>query len=149
MTALDSNILVAVMVASSSHHEEVMAEMANLNDDLCTTPTNIGELLRILTHPKVFSTPLKIEKAADALADLIECYNIRILDEDTNWWKNLGEIAEEIPGLKGNEVFDARIAICLRHHKVKRIFTRDSDFKKYSFLSPIGFKKNKSGKNSP
>jgi predicted nucleic acid-binding protein len=144
MTALDTNILVAVMVASASNHEEIMAGMANLEDELCTTPTNIGELLRILTHPKVFSSPLKVEKAAIALADLLESYNIRILDEDTNWWKELGEIAKEIPGLKGNEVFDARIAICLRHHKVKRIFTKDADFKKYSFLSPINFKKSKS-----
>jgi uncharacterized protein len=137
MTALDTNILIGIMVASSSLHEEAMKGMANLTDDLCTTPTNIGETLRILTHPKVFHSPLKIGKAIGALSDLIESYNIRILDEDINWWKSLGEIEKHIPGLKGNEVFDARIAICLKQHNVKRIFTRDSNFKKYPFLQPI------------
>ena len=137
MTALDTNIIIGIMVASSSFHEEAMRGLDNLSDDLCTTPTNIGETLRILTHPKVFASPLKIGKAISALSDLIESYSIRILEEDTNWWKSLVEIEKQIPGLKGNEVFDARIAICLKQHNVRRIFTRDSDFKKYSFLRTV------------
>lgn len=137
MTALDTNILIGIMVSSSSLHEETMKGMANLSDDLCVTPTNIGETLRILTHPKVFASPLKIGKAITALSDLLDSHNIRILDEDINWWTALSEIEKLIPGLKGNEIFDARIAICLKHHNVKRIFTFDSDFKKYPFLQPI------------
>lgn len=90
-----------------------------------------------LTHAKVFSSPLKIEKDVEALGQLIEAYDIRILDEDTNWWKELPEIAKQIPGLKGNEIFDSRIALCLKQHKIKRIWTRDADFKKYSFLQAI------------
>ncbi|MBK7963544.1 MAG: PIN domain-containing protein [Bdellovibrionales bacterium] len=139
MTALDTNILVGVMVSSSSYHKEAMEGLSNLEDDLCTTPTNIGEVLRLLTHSKVFPSPLKIEKAVEALEQLIEAYDIRILDEETSWWKQLPEIARQILGLKGNEIFDARIAICLKQHKVKRIFTRDADFKKYSFLQTISF----------
>lgn len=137
MTALDTNILVAIMVKTSSFHKEAMNGLENLSDDFCTTPTNIGEVLRILTHPKVFSAPLKIGTAISALSDLIDCYSIRILEENTNWWKLLNEIEKQIPGLKGNEVFDARIAICLKQNNVKRIYTRDSDFKKYSFLQSV------------
>lgn len=139
MTAIDTNVLIGIMVSSSTFHSEIMDGLNNLDDELCTTPTNIGEVLRLLTHSKVFSSPLKLEKAIDALSLLIEAYDIRILDEDTNWWKHLGEITKQIPGLKGNEVFDARIALCLRQHKVKRIWTRDADFKKYSFLKVISF----------
>lgn len=125
------------MVSSSSFHQETMNGLENLEDDLCTTPTNIGEVLRLLTHPKVFSSPMKIDKAVEALEQLLEAYNIRILDEDPLWWKLLPEVAKEILGLKGNEVFDARIAIGLKQHNVRRIFTRDADFKKYSFLQSI------------
>lgn len=139
MTAIDTNVLIGIMVSSSTYHSEMMIGLNNLDDELCTTPTNIGEVLRLLTHSKVFPSPLKLEKAIDALSLLIEAYDIRILDEDTNWWKDLGEITKQIPGLKGNEVFDARIALCLRQHKVKRIWTRDADFKKYSFLQVISF----------
>jgi predicted nucleic acid-binding protein len=139
MTAIDTNVLIGIMVSSSTYHAEMMDGLNNLDDELCTTPTNIGEVLRLLTHSKVFSSPLKLEKAIEALSLLIEAYDIRILDEDTNWWKDLGEITKQIPGLKGNEVFDARIALCLRQHKVKRIWTKDADFKKYSFLQVISF----------
>ncbi|MGE0528929.1 MAG: hypothetical protein AB7G93_18060 [Bdellovibrionales bacterium] len=72
-----------------------------------------------------------------ALSNLLESYDIRILDEDVSWWKSLGEMEKSIPGLKGSEIFDARIAICLKQHNVKRIYTLDSDFKKYPFLQPI------------
>lgn len=139
MIALDTNILVGVMVSSSSFHTEAMDGLDSLEDGLCTTPTNIGEVVRLLTHSKVFPSPLKIEKAVEALEQLIEAYDIRILDEETSWWKQLPDMARQILGLKGNEVFDARIAICLKQHKVKRIFTRDADFKKYSFLQTISF----------
>lgn len=74
-----------IMVGSSTHHKETMRGLKNLDDDICTIPTNIGEVLRLLTHPKVFSSPLKIEKAVEALSQLINAYDIRILDEDTNW----------------------------------------------------------------
>ena len=137
MTALDTNILVGLMVSTSSLHQDAQKGMQLLEDDLCTTPTNIGETLRLLTHPKVFNSPLKLSKAVEALSDLLEAYQIRILDEDTQWWRELTKIESEIPGLKGNEVFDARIAICLKQHNVKRLFTKDADFKKYSFLQAI------------
>ena len=137
MTAIDTNILIGIMVASSTHHAETLLSLENIDDALCTTPTNIGEVLRLLTHSKVFPSPVKIEKAVEALAQFLDAYDIRILDEDTDWWKELPKVAQQIPGLKGNEVFDARIALCLKQHNVKRIWTRDSDFKKYSFLQVV------------
>ena len=145
MTALDTNIIIGIMVASSSMHQEALKGLANLNDDLCTTPTNIGETLRILTHPKIFPSPLKIGRAVAALSDLIESYSIRILDEDIHWWKSLDEMEQIIPALKGNEVFDARIAICLKQHNVRRIYTLDSDFKKYPFLQVVRLKSGSEG----
>lgn len=137
MIALDTNVLIGIIASSSSLHEEAMKGVASLTDDFCITPTNVGETLRILTHPKVFTSPLKIGKAISVFSDFVDSHNIRILDEDINWWKTLSEIERLIPGLKGNEILDARIAICLKHHKVKRIFTFDSDFKKYPFLQSI------------
>lgn len=137
MIALDSNVLIALLVESSPNHKSATCAAKNLSDRLCTTPTNIGETFRLLTHPKVFEKPLKTSVAVNAVASLIDEFNIRILDEDTDWWKELPSIELEIPNLKGNEVFDARIAICLRQHGIKRIFTWDADFKKYSFLTVV------------
>ena len=137
MTALDTNVLIGIMVSSSSLHKEATKGLSNLSDELCTTPTNVGETLRLLTHPKVFSSPLKTSEAITAFSEFCESYSMRILDEDPSWWTQLREMEKLIPGLKGNEIFDARIAICLKQHGVKRIFTFDSDFNKYPFLQPL------------
>ena len=137
MTGLDTNVLVAALVSTSASHTNAMKGLEKLSDTLCTTPTNIGETIRILTHPRVFEKPLKLTRAVSHFLSFLESYNVLVLDEATEWWHELPKIEEEIPGLKGNEIFDARIALCLKSHGVKRIFTWDSDFKKYSFLSPI------------
>jgi predicted nucleic acid-binding protein len=137
MTGLDTNILVDLMVSSTPFHSAALEGVQGLEDDLCTTPTNIGEVLRLLTHTKVFSKPLTIARATATLEQMLDYYKIRILEEDSNWWKALPEMSKEIPGIRGNEIYDARIAICLRTNGARRIYTRDADFKKYGFLKCI------------
>ena len=137
MIAIDTNILIDLLVSSMPTHLSTTENLKNLNDDICTTPTNIGESLRLLTHTRVFPKPLSISAAVTALGELLEFYQIRILEEDINWWQALPEIEKEIPALRGNEIFDARIALCLRSNGVKQIYTRDADFKKYKFLKQM------------
>jgi len=139
MTGLDTNILIDLIVSSTPYHSKVVEDVANLEDELFTSPTNIGEVLRLLTHPKVFSKPMVMTKAVTALEQMLDYYRISILEEDSNWWKKLPVIAKEVPGIRGNEVFDARIALCFQSSGVKRIYTRDADFKKYSFLKTINW----------
>ena len=140
MTGIDTNILVDLLVSSTPSHARSLEAVTQIEDELCTTPTNIGECLRLITHPKVFPKPLTISRAVSVLGQALDYYKIRILEESTDWWKSLDKIEKEIPGLRGNEVFDARIALCLKFHGVKRIYTRDADFKKYSFLKVVGWK---------
>ncbi len=137
MTSIDTNILIDLIVASMPSHASTTEGISQLHDEMCTTPTNVGECLRLLTHPKFFPKPLKASAAVAAVEELFDYYQIRILEEDVTWWKDLPEMEKEIPGLNGNEIFDARIAICLRSNNVKKIYTRDADFKKYSFLQVI------------
>ncbi len=134
MIGIDTKILVDLLVSSTPNHTQTLEKLSQLEDDFCTTPTNIGECLRLLTHPKVFQKPLTLSRAVSVLDHALSYYKIRILDESTDWWKSLEEVEKEIAGIRGNEVFDARIALCLRAHSVKRLYTRDADFKKYSFL---------------
>lgn len=137
MTAIDTNILIDLIVASMPTHVSSTEGMRQLHDEICTTPTNVGECLRLLTHPKLFPKPLKVTAAVSAIEELFNYYQVRVLEEDINWWMEIPEMEKEIPGLRGNEIFDTRIALCLRANNVKRIYTRDADFKKYSFLQVI------------
>lgn len=137
MIAIDTNVLIDLLISDMPTHLSTTEVMNQRADDFCTTPTNVGECLRLLSHPRIFPHPLKTTAAVEALDELFEFYQIKILEEDSNWWKELPDIELEIPALRGNEIFDARIALCLRANRVKKIKTRDADFKKYSFLQPI------------
>jgi predicted nucleic acid-binding protein len=142
MTGLDTNILLDLIVSSSEFHQKVTKGLEELSDGLCTTPTNIGECLRLLTHKKLFAKPMKLSAAVSILQSLLDSLQIRILEENPEWWKkDLLAVEATIPGIHGNEVFDARIALCFKEHQVKRLFTRDMGFHKYQFLkiiNPLG-----------
>ncbi len=47
------------------------------------------------------------------------------------------QVLDEIPHLAGNLVHDARTAVLMREHGVRRIFTRDTDFHRFPFLEPL------------
>jgi len=82
----------------------------------------------------VFRRPLGLAEAIDLVEALIEAFDIAVMDEARAWWVDLMQVAGR---LRGNEVFDARIALCLRYNGVKRIATHDADFSKYAFLKVI------------
>lgn len=138
MIALDTNVLIDLLVASQPNHAAATRAIKNLNDHLATTSTNLAETLRLLTHPKVFPRPLAIVPAIRLVKAFLESFGVAVLSLEDEWWKSLEQLAaEDLPDLRGNEIFDAQIALCLKHNGVKRIWTHDSDFRKYRFLEII------------
>lgn len=137
-TALDTNIIIDLMVSGYAEHDRAIRGLENLNDSLFTTHINVAECLRLLTHPKVFSKPLKIDAAVKYLASFFSNNNLTVLNHSDRWWLDIPQIAsQDIPGLAGNDVFDTQIALCLRYNGIKRIWTRDSGFKRFGFLHVI------------
>lgn len=63
--------------------------------------------------------------------------DLRILESSEQWWTDLVTLDGLHPSLRGNEVSDAQIALCLRFHGVKLICSFDSDFDKYRFLKRV------------
>lgn len=137
MIAIDTNILIAALVKSQGEHERVRRWLDGVSAPLTTTQTNIAESLRLLTHPRVFPRPLALKMAVAVIGNFFSAQNILVLEESATWWQELPELLVEYPGLKGNEIFDARIALCLRHNGVREICTFDADFAKYPFLKIV------------
>lgn len=133
-TALDTNVLVHLLVSSSAEHERSAAWIDSAGGPFVTTQTNVAEFLRLVTHPRVFEQPLSLGKAVALIARFIEEFGIEILHESDLWWRALAEL--DLP-LRGNQVFDARIALCLRHHGVGSICTFDAGFAKFDFLDLV------------
>jgi uncharacterized protein len=134
MIALDTNILIHLLVSSQREHPRVKAWFEKNQEALAMTATNLAELLRLLTHPRVFPVPLALSDALELLQGFIEGFQISVLEESEAWWLELKDLLRVIPNLRGNEIFDARIALCLRYNGIVNIATLDSDFAKYPFL---------------
>ncbi len=137
MIALDTNILIYLLVSSQPEHKRARAWLEATDEPLATTHTNIAEALRLLTHPRVFDRPMDLSGAVKLLANFVDGFDVALLQDQEDWWQRLPDLLQQHPGLRGNEVFDARIALCLRHHGVARLCTLDADFAKYPFLKPV------------
>ena len=89
--------------------------------------------LRIATHPRIFTTPLSPAEALDNVDALVLLPHVRLLSEEDGFL----EVYRTISGallVRGNLVLDAHLAALLRQHGVRRLFTRDADFRKFDFL---------------
>ena len=139
MIGLDTNSIIYLLVTSQPEHLRAQKWFAEVSSPLCITSTNIAEALRLLTHPRVFPKPLSLTKAVTLLGSFLEQWNVHILEEDPSWWQQLPFLSKAHSGLKGNEVFDARIALCLRYNGVKELLTLDRNFEKYEFLKMVSF----------
>jgi len=47
------------------------------------------------------------------------------------------QVVSELPWISGNRVHDAHTAILMREHGVRRICTRDSDFRRFPFVEVV------------
>ena len=139
MIALDTNFLVYLLVSSHPDHSRAKSWFETNKEELATTNINISEALRLLTHPKVFPKPMTLNAAIDLLSTFKNDFSIFILNEKQEWLDDLRELSNTLPSIRGNEVFDAKIAQILLYNGVKKICTLDADFKKYDFLEVIGF----------
>ncbi|OGQ82830.1 MAG: hypothetical protein A2289_01520 [Deltaproteobacteria bacterium RIFOXYA12_FULL_58_15] len=132
--ALDTNVLVHLLVSSSRDHARSAAWLDAASGPFATTQTNVAEFLRLVTHPRVFEQPLSLGEAVALLARFIDEFDVGVLHESDLWWRALVELS--LP-LRGNDIFDARIALCLRHHGVGSICTFDAGFAKFDFLDLV------------
>lgn len=90
--------------------------------------------LRISTHPGIFPQPLEPEEALSNLKHLTERPQVRLIAEGEDFIDVYSEVTGAFP-VRGNLVPDAHLASLLKSHGVKTIYTNDSDFLKFPFLS--------------
>ncbi len=134
--ALDTNILLYASDSGSPHHKKAsyFLEECMKKDELCCLgwPTVMG-YLRIATHPSIFGKPLTPDEAMANIGTLLSLPHMRFLSEEERFWDIYLEITAEV-STRGNLVPDAHLAAILREHGVKKLYSHDRDFLKFSFL---------------
>ena len=138
MLSIDTNILLYAQNRDCAEHERARAFIEHCadRDDVAICELVLLELYQLLRNPAVLAKPMSAPDAAyvcmswrnNARWALIE--NAPIMDK-------LWRIAQR-PNLPQRAMFDARIALTLRHHGVTDWATRNvADFQQFGFAQLI------------
>jgi toxin-antitoxin system PIN domain toxin len=95
------------------------------------------EFLRVTTHSRVFQNPWTAEQAWRFIDALLDAPSIGILTPTERHRDVARGVLKEFPHLRGNLMHDAHAAVLMQEHGIKTIYTRDTDFHRFSFLQPI------------
>jgi toxin-antitoxin system PIN domain toxin len=134
--ALDVNILLYASDSDSPYHERAKAFLETCMQQaelFCLGWPTVMGYLRIATHPSVFDHPLTPAEATANIETLLKLPHTRFLAEEEGFWDRYRELTAEVP-TRGNLVPDAHLAALLRQHGVRKLYTHDRDFLKFSFL---------------
>ena len=132
----DVNVLLYASDSASPVHAGARTFLDNAatgGDLWCITWLTAMSYLRIATHPRIFRAPLSPDEAFANVEALIRLPHVRMLSEEPGFLDVYREISGAFP-VRGNIVPDAHLVALMRQHGVKTIYTRDTDFRKFSFV---------------
>ena len=94
----------------------------------------LHELLAIVTHPRIFTTPTPLAAACDQVEVWLELPRVMLLTETPGYWTTFRQAVEEG---KAQEplIHDVRVADLFRHHGIQEFWTADRDFSRVPSLS--------------
>lgn len=137
--SLDANVLLHAANTSSVGHRKARAFLdacAGSDEPLCLTWGVAMAFLRISTHSAIFSNPLTPAQATEALEELMDLPQTRLLVEEPGFWAVFRKVAAPVAP-RAKAVPDTHLAALLRFHGVRRLFTSDRDFRRFDFLEVI------------
>ncbi|CAN5276671.1 type II toxin-antitoxin system VapC family toxin [soil metagenome] len=130
---LDANVLLYASDASSPHRSravELIDEIARGPQIVYLFWPTVMAYLRLATHPSVFAAPLRLDDARDNIARLLALPNVRTGSESDRFWERFGDVAGDAAP-SGNLIPDAHLVALMLDHGVRRIWTRDRDFRRF------------------
>lgn len=140
MFAVDTNVLVYAADQDAEHHDVCRRLLESWRTRV--TPWHLSwnviyEFLRVTTQPRVFRTPWTAKGAWAFVQAVLASPGLSLLLPTERHAAVAAEVIAELRGLRGNLVHDAQTAILMREHGVRQIYTRDTDFHRFSFLTPL------------
>jgi toxin-antitoxin system PIN domain toxin len=140
MFVVDTNILIYAADRDAPEHAQCRKLLEAWRAQ--TSPWYVSwsivyEFLRVTTHPNVLRKAFTLKEAWGFIAAVLASPNIGVLIETERHRRAAEETIASLPTVSGNLVFDLRIAILMREHGIKSIYTRDADFHRFPFLEVI------------
>jgi len=136
----DTNVLLYAADRDSEHHEPCRRriEEARRSPSPAFLTWNICyEFLRTSTHRQVFRSPCTSADARAFLTTMLESPGVALLLPTRRHAAVLEQTVEELPDVRGNQMYDLHTAVLMREHGVSRICTRDTGFHRFPFLTVV------------
>ena len=140
MFVVDTNILVYAADPDAPEADQCFALLENwtrLSSAWFTTWGICYEFMRVATHQNVFRSPWSAAHAWSFLSELLLSPGLSVLTPTGRHSAVLAQTLEELPEISGNRMHDLHIAVLMREHGIRRIYTRDRDFRSFPFLEPV------------
>ena len=134
--SVDVNVLLYASDQANPRYDRALQFLLNRASDpelFCIAWSTLMGYIRISTHPSIFSHPLSPEEALENVESLLNQPRVRVLSEDDGFLVMYRKTTGRFP-VRGNLVPDAHLAALLLQHGVGKIYTANSDFKKFEFL---------------
>ena len=140
MFVIDTNVLVYAVDTNSPYHAACRTRIDGWRRGAAAWYLTWGicyEFMRVVTHPRVFRRPLSATDAWSFITAMRASPSLGMLVPTDRHADVLEEVLGLVPGLAGNLWHDAETAVLMREHGIRRVYTRDTDFHRFSFLEPI------------
>lgn len=136
MIAVDTNILVFSEIVTSPWHSrarDVVRRLAEGHRPWAIPWPCVYELLRVVTHPRVYHPPMPMARALADVRALMASPSLRLLSETASHAEVFDAVLTR-SGVSGNLVHDAHIAALCLEHGVSELLTADRDFSRFADL---------------
>jgi len=140
MFVVDTNILVYAADEDSPWYAACRArieEWRKQTPPWYATWGIVYEFFRVITHPRVFRKPWTAKQAWAFVEAVLSSHSFGLLVPTERHAKVAAEVIGKAAFLRGNLLYDAQTAVLMREHGIRRIYTRDTDFHRFSFIEPI------------
>jgi uncharacterized protein len=140
MFVVDTNVLVYAAAADSPWHAPCATALERWRRDpgaWFITWSIAYEFVRVATHRNTMRVRWTGRDAWRFIESLLASTGLEVLVPTSRHGAVAATVFDEIPGIEGNFVHDANIAVLMREHGIRRIYTRDHAFHRFPFLEPI------------
>ncbi len=135
--SLDVNILLYASDQTSPSYlpaSHFLHECAKAHELCYLAWPTLMSYIRITTHPRIFSHPLSPAEALKNIHELIGLPHVRTLSEGEGFLDVYQEVTQTMT-VRGNLVPDAHLAALLRQHDIPTLYSADSDFRKFPWVT--------------
>ncbi|HEX6885691.1 MAG TPA: TA system VapC family ribonuclease toxin [Planctomycetota bacterium] len=140
MLLVDANVLIYAANRGCEEHPLCLRLIERWRTSVqpwYTTWAVLYEFLKVVTHPRLLRAPLAGGDALAFVRALLASPSLEVLVPGERHEAILAETLAEVPDLSGGVFHDVHTAVLMREHGIRRIVTRDADFRRFGFLEVL------------